>query len=177
MTTAHRGAKMAAPAHQHDPSIEARFLQRLGDFDGHLAAGRLKQAKACLGDLRRLAGPRSSPKMYVHRGPSLRPLTPTERAALPSTKTRAEMWQVIDAQAARLKDARTTAARAQSVAARRAAAMRKEKEPNARCDRCGLPYRRGRREKGSTCSICRGEGSRSVRTVSGGLPTLGKHSR
>jgi len=181
MTTMHTGGlQMAAPQHRdRDSPVEVRFLQRLADFDEHLAAGRLKQARGCFEDLRRLAGPRSGPKMYVRSGASLRPLTPAERAVLPSPKARAEMWQVIDAQAVRPKNARTAVARARSTAARQAAVVRKEKKPNARCDRCGLPYRRGRRERGSTCSICKGggEGSRSIRTVSGGLPTLGKRSR
>ena len=83
------------------------------------------------------------------------------------------MQAIVAAQAARLRDLRQQRAR-ESIAA---TAKRKTAKPNAVCELCGQPYRRGKKEsRRRFCFICRPStpASTSVRTIGGGLPTLGK---
>jgi hypothetical protein len=129
----------------------ADFLAKLEELDGYLTRRKLRQATRAADLLRQLARAETDPAV------------------------RAQMVGMVDAQDARVTDLRQQQQRERLVAGARPS----KKKPNAKCTKCGLPFRRGKKETRTVCNICRpGDGgSKSVRTVSGGLPTLGKHNR
>lgn len=129
--------------------VERRFLHLLETFDDLVSRGAAKQAARALEELRDLS----------------------TRANSPAAKD--QMAAMVEAQQARLVDLRSR----QRAEQRAAAAKRATKPPNAVCELCGQPFRRGKKDNARACSICRPTGSRSVRTVGGGLPTLGKGRR
>ena len=129
---------------------QQRFLDALAELDGYLTRKRSRQAERMLGVLDGMACGQRQPAI------------------------RRQMADIVAAQRTRLTDLK----RQQQRERIEAAARHKRKKPNAVCALCGQPYRRGKKDKGTTSSICRPPGqSRSVRTVGGGLPTLGKRHR
>ena len=130
-----------------------RFLHQLEQLDGHLSGRRLRRVERALTGLEQMA---RSPK---------------------DPAVKAEMSQVARAQTARVVELRRTL----DVEAFLAARKRDAKPPNAVCERCGVRFRRGssKKTKRLTCDVCRppAKPSMSVRTVSGGLPTLGSNHR
>lgn len=125
------------------------FLAQLQLFDEQLKAGQFKKVKLTLRALDELLGQLVGPD---------------------GDRARA----VVDAQRSRL-----TAARARAKL-REALRPRRPRRTNARCSLCGQPYRRVKGDDRRTaCYICKPlmKASKSVRAVSGGLPSLGKRVR
>lgn len=130
---------------------QERFLTTLNEFDSYLVRRKLKGSVRVLSVLEQMA-----------RGQR-------------DDDVKSEMLTIIEAQRTRLVRLNREKQRERINATARAS----KRKPNAVCVLCGEPYRRGKKEPARrACHICRPlNGSKSVRTVGGGLPTLGKRRR
>ena len=155
-----RGASRSLRRVQQSNRQQA-FAVELADFEPHVAGPRPMEARDSLQRMRKLSG-----------------LVPAEE--------KAEMLKVILEQERRLNELDSGSPKRQRklkpmqdrVPSKRRHVPGKVEEPGATCVLCSQPFQRSKdTPPQKVCTICEPSVSTSVRTVPGGLPTLGRRRR
>lgn len=94
----------------------------------------------------------------------------------PDGVQRTQLWAIVNAQRQRLlkRERRRRRALAKVTATSAQRGKAKMKKQSQRCEVCGQTYTWRSSDPTRFCDICRPRRNRSIRTVSGGLPTLGR---
>jgi hypothetical protein len=142
---------MTGASEQGPRGLQGEFLAVLGKMDYYLVRGIPDQASRQWRHLEALVERAGNPEAGVPQ------------------RDQDQMRAILTTQAARLEQARTARAALQV-----RSATRRRRSGNAVCTLCGDPFWRKEGERRQMCLVCRPAGSTSIRTVSGGLPTLGK---